>query len=218
MNKSISPSASAKVRAALLLASAMVLAACTSDNIGIDDSYVASTHYERYPIKVAKAPMRLEVDARKHGLQPNQINAIVAFARSASSAGVSQIVISRPSGGGASNAGARNIHKLLVENGVPEGQISLKVYRGSAKSAVVVSYTRAVAVTKECGDWSSDLAHTPGNGPYPNFGCSVQHNIAQMVSNPNDFEVPTAPEAVASRNRAETGNGGSSAQQAFFFF
>ena len=53
-----------------------------------------------------------------------------------------------------------------------------------------LSYIRSVAVTKECGDWSSDLANTSSNEPYPNFGCAMQNNIAAMAVNPDDFVVP----------------------------
>jgi pilus assembly protein CpaD len=201
MYKSVSIFAGFKLNALLLCASAALLAGCTSDGAGFDDQYVPSTHYERYPIKVAKAPMHLEVASRKGGLQPNQINAISAFARSASTASVTKIAIGRPSGGGHSRQGAEQIYRLLVANGVPAGQISQTVYRGSAGAPVTLSYTRAVAVTEECGDWSGDLTYSPNNEPYPNFGCSIQHNIAQMVSNPNDFEVPAAPSPVQSRNR-----------------
>jgi pilus assembly protein CpaD len=201
MYKSISSFAGLASKALLLAATAALIAGCTSDGTAFDDEYVPSTHYERYPIKVAKAPMRLEVAGKKGGLQPNQINAIVAFARSASTASVSKIRISRPSGGGASRAGAQQIYGLLVANGVEPSQISQSVYRGSAGAPVTITYTRSIAVTKECGDWSSDLTHTPQNEPYPNFGCSMQHNYAQMVSNPNEFEVPTATSPVHSVSR-----------------
>jgi pilus assembly protein CpaD len=219
MYKSVSIFAGLKLNALLLCASAALLAGCTSDGASFDDQYVPSTHYERYPIKVAKAPMHLEVANRKGGLQPNQINAIAAFARSASSASVTSIVIARPSGGGGSGAGARQIYNLLVDNGVSPGQISQKIYRGGAKAPVTLSYIRAVAVTEECGDWSGDLTYSPKNEPYPNFGCSMQHNIAQMVSNPNDFEVPPAMSSVRSNQRKTISSGDDpSARRIYFYF
>jgi pilus assembly protein CpaD len=201
MNRCISKPVKSAMKSMLLLGSVLLLAGCTADGFDIEDQYVSQAHYERYPIKVAKAPVRLEVDSARHGLRHDQINSISAFARSAAAASASRIVVSRPSGGGGSRAGAQQIQKLLVDNGVPPGQISQAVYRGSAKSPVMVSYTRAVAVTKECGDWSSDLGTTHTNDPFPNLGCSVQHNIAQMVSDPREFEVPSAPDAVQSQTR-----------------
>jgi pilus assembly protein CpaD len=190
MSKSISSVLTHRMKSALLLASALFLAGCSTDMAALDDQYVADTHYERYPIKVAKAPMRLEVQTRAGGLQPTQINAISNFARSASQASVTKISVSRPSGGGASAAIAGQVHQLLVQGGVPAGHISQLTYRGSSKGPVVISFTRAIAVTKECGDWSSDLNDSPENRQYSNFGCATQNNIAQMVADPTEFEVP----------------------------
>jgi pilus assembly protein CpaD len=79
--------------------------------------------------------------------------------------------------------------------------ISQKTYPGPAKGPVQLTYIRSVAVTKECGDWSSDMANTSSNEPYANYGCSIQNNIAAMVVNPNDFVVPrpTTPALAATR-------------------
>jgi pilus assembly protein CpaD len=200
MYKSMSSFAGFKLRALLIAASAALLAGCTSDGANFDDQYVPSAHYERYPIKVAKAPMRLEVQSRAGGLQPAQINAVANFARSAAQASASQVSVRRPSGGG--GATADQIYKMLISNGVRAGQISQHTYRGSGKGPVVIEFTRAVAVTKECGDWSEDLNDSPKNEPYPNFGCSIQHNTAQMVSNPTDFDIPEATTPPMSSSRS----------------
>ena len=79
---------------------------------------------------------------------------------------------------------------MLVQSGISPGMISQKTYPGSAKGPVQLTYIRSVAVTKECGDWSSDMADTSSNEPYSNFGCATQNNIAAMVVNPNDLVVP----------------------------
>lgn len=181
-----------KVKRALLvsalLASAVALAGCQSDMNMADDEYKPVSSIERYPIKVAKVPMKLEVAPHKGGLQAQQISAIRNFARSASLAGVAQVTISRPSGGGASASVANEINALLLDNNVPSARISHSTYRGSARAPVIIAFTRAVAVTKECGDWSRDMAYV-GNGSHPNFGCATQNNIAAMMNNPNDVKV-----------------------------
>ena len=41
-----------------------------------------------------------------------------------------------------------------------------------------LNYVGYQARTDACGDWSEDLAFTADNQVSPNFGCSVQHNIA----------------------------------------
>jgi pilus assembly protein CpaD len=186
-----------------LAVSSVLLAACSIDPVESDFSYVPEAHYERYPIKVAKAPMRLEVKPQRSGLQPAQINAVANFARSAAEGGVTRISLSRPSGGGASAAAAAQIRELLITGGVPSSQISQVTYRGSSKSPVILAFTRAVAVTKECGDWSTDLNHSPNNEPYPNLGCAVQNNMAAMVQNPTDFEVPRPADPVHAASRID---------------
>lgn len=55
---------------------------------------------------------------------------------------------------------------------------------------VEVNYLSYVAKTDKCGDWSDDLAYTLSNSTPKNFGCSVQQNIAAMVSDPRDLLGP----------------------------
>lgn len=190
MKTKIFQSAARKFRLAALMTGVALLAGCSAGSLEMDDTYTGSTYAERYPIKVAKAPMKLEVATSRHGLQATQINAIVSFSRSAQMASATRISLRRPSGGGASASVARQVYNLMIQNGIEPSNISQGTYRASGNSPVLVAYTRVVAVTKECGDWSTDLANTPDNQPYDNFGCSVQQNTAAMVQNPTDFEVP----------------------------
>ena len=55
---------------------------------------------------------------------------------------------------------------------------------------VDVSYISYTAHTDACGDWSQNLAFVEENQTAPNFGCSVQHNIAAMVADPRDLVSP----------------------------
>jgi pilus assembly protein CpaD len=201
MYKYFPVSAASKMSVVLLLAMSPTLAACSSGELALDDTYVASTHYERYPIEVTRAPVKMEISSQYGTLQSAQINMISGFTRSARNSNSSRITISRPSGGGASGKVARETYQLLVQSGISPGMIVQKTYPGSSKGTVQISYLRSVAVTKECGDWSSDLTNTSNNEPYPNLGCSVQSNIAAMVVNPDNFVVPepTAPALAASR-------------------
>jgi pilus assembly protein CpaD len=177
-------------KTALLLAVTTTLTGCGIDQLAADDQYVPAPHYERYPIKVAKAPIKLEVSSKYGSLQPSQINAIVGFARSANNASASKIAIRRPSQGGASRQVASQTYQLLLQSGISPSMIVQGSYPGPAKGPVQLSYLSTVAVTKECGDWSDSAADTGSNEPSANFGCSVQNNIAAMVVDPQDFEVP----------------------------
>lgn len=196
-------SAMDKFRLIALVTGTALLAGCTAGSLELDDTYTGSTHTERYPIRVAKAPMKLEVASSRDGLSSTQVSAISNFARSAGMASVSQISLRRPSGGGASASTARHVYNLLVKNGVNPRNISQGTYRAAGNAPVMISYTRTVAVTKECGDWSTDLANTPDNQPYSNFGCSVQQNTAAMVQNPADLEVARPVDPVEASPRME---------------
>lgn len=203
MSKSIQ-SAFGKVRLLALFAGTALLAGCSAGALELDDTYTGSTYTERYPIKVAKAPMKLEVASSRGGLSSTQISAISNFAKSASMASVSQVSLRRPSGGGTSASTARQVYQLLVKNGIDPKRISQGTYRASGNAPVMIAFTRTVAITKECGDWSTDLANTPDNQPYSNFGCSVQQNTAAMVQNPADLEVPRPSDPVEALPREQT--------------
>jgi pilus assembly protein CpaD len=201
MYKHFSRLAASKTSVFVLLAVSASLAGCSADELAVDDQYVPLTHYERYPIKVAKAPIKLEISSQHGTLQPSQINAISGFARSARNAIASKITIHRPSSGGASRQVASQTYQLLLQSGISPSMIVQATYPGPAKGPVQLSYLRSVAVTKECGDWSSDMADTSNNQPYSDMGCSIQNNIAAMVVNPEDFVVPevTTPALAAMR-------------------
>jgi pilus assembly protein CpaD len=193
--------AATNTKAVLLLAVSTSLAGCGMNQLAEDDQYVPATHYERYPIKVAHAPIKLEISSQHGSLQSSQINAIAGFARSARTAGASKITIRRPSSGGPSRQVASQAYQLLVQSGISPGSILHATYPGPAKGPVQLSFMSTVAVTKECGDWSENLADTASNEPTADFGCSVQNNIAAMVVNPENFVVPEVSTPVLAERR-----------------
>jgi pilus assembly protein CpaD len=100
------------------------------------------------------------------------------------------ISVSAPAGPGSSEAIAY-FGERLAALGVSRGRILV----GSRDAApndnrVEFSYMGYVARTVPCGDWSQDATDTETNLPMPNFGCSVQQNIAAMVSDPRDLTGP----------------------------
>jgi pilus assembly protein CpaD len=201
MYKYLPVSAASRMSVVLFIAMSSTLAACSNGELALDDQYVPVAHYERYPIEVTRGPVRMEISSRHGSLHPSQINAISGFSRSAKNSGSSRITILRPSAGGASGRVARETYHLLVQSGISPGMISRKTYPGPSRGPVQLTYVRSVAVTKECGDWSSDMAHTSSNEPYSNYGCTTQNNIAAMVVNPDDFVAPrpTTPILAATR-------------------
>lgn len=201
MYKYFPVSAASRTSLALFIVMASGLAACSNGELALDDQYVPVAHYERYPIEVTRGPVRMEISSKHGSLRASQINAISGFSRSAINSGSSRITILRPSAGGASGKVARQTYQLLVQSGISPGMISQKTYPGPSKAPVQLTYIRSVAVTKECGDWSTDLATTSNNEVHQNYGCAVQNNIAAMAVNPDDFVAPraTTPAYAAAR-------------------
>jgi pilus assembly protein CpaD len=201
MLKYLSRLAASKTKVIVLLVISSSLAGCSAEDLAADDQYVPVAHYEQYPISVVKSPIKLEVSSKQGSLQPSQINAIAGFAHSAKNASASKISIKRPSSGGASRQVASQTYKLLVQSGISPSMIVQGTYPGPARGPVQLSYLRTVAVTKECGDWSTNIADTSGNQSMPNFGCAIQNNIAAQVVNPEDFIVPEVTTPVLAQTR-----------------
>ena len=96
--------------------------------------------------------------------------------------------------------------QILADQGIaPQNQVQT-TYRGASGAPVMVAFQRDFATTRECGDWSKDVARTGANMPYPNFGCAGQHNLAALVANPRDFQQPRTetPSDVMRRNQVIT--------------
>jgi pilus assembly protein CpaD len=186
----------------------------------LKDDYVADMHYERYPIKVTKQPVKLSISSKQGHITPSQAGQLAMAGRNAhglSNGGV--VSVQKPSGGGKSSAVATEVKSLLLAQGVPANKIVVSTYNAGSTSPVLVSFVRAVAVTEECGSWNN-LAYQPNNEAYDNLGCAHQHNIAAMVANPQDLVIPqpmtpidagkTSVDIDAYRGYSSTATGGSS--------
>jgi pilus assembly protein CpaD len=191
----------ARLGSVVLLCSVVGLAGCSTTNT---DEYVdphANAFDARYPITVKRAPVKLGLAARTGTLQPEQVNEVVNFAIDARNNATSPVVIRYPSASARQRQVAMEIGSLMVDQGLPQTMIRVGSYSGSASSPIQINFERKVAVTKECGDWSRNLADDQMNRAYPDHGCAFQNNIAALVSDPEDFLHPRAQSAIVSANR-----------------
>lgn len=193
----------AKIRLspALILLSGAVLSGCVMDGAGDFTDPARTAYYERYPIAVRKAPVSMGVAQKGGVLQPDQINAVATFARDARYDSVSRVNIRWPSGSAQGRQAANDAASVMVSQGIPPGAISVGSYPAGRASPLKLGYERKVAVTKECGDWSDNLANSPLNDSYQNFGCAYQQNVAAMVADAEDFEHPRAESPIVAANR-----------------
>ena len=122
------------------------------------------------------------------------------FAREAQAKGTSTVHVGYPKGSPKARKVAGQAVQILTAQGIDRGRILTTQYQGK-NNVVSLSFSQKVAVTKECGDWSRDVANDPQNRPHPDFGCSMQNNVAAMVANPEDLERPRTmdPAYAASR-------------------
>lgn len=182
---------------ALLVLAAGGLAGCSQDFETSSDVYVPRVAEERYPIRVIEKPVKLTLQGRAGSLKPDQVNSVSAFARDARSNATSAISIAYPKGSRQARNTAHEALRVLTSHGVPRSMVHVSA-RAGASSSVTLSFTRKVAVTQECGDWSSNVMGNQYNETYSNYGCALQHNTAAMVANPEDFERPRGmPPALA---------------------
>lgn len=104
-------------------------------------------------------------------------------------------------------------HGILVSEGAPV--TSGYVNPGNAR----IVLTRSSASVPGCPDWSANSDSNYTNGTNPNYGCSINSNLAAMIANPEDLirgqtgsgqtTVSTSSKAIDSyREQPVTGAGG----------
>ena len=201
MSKQFANRGSFLLKLALPVTAALALGACSAPGIidPYENTYVSQVHWERYPIEVGKGTMKMEVPTKSAHLSPDQEETVVRFAQQARRTEASQVVVSSPAGGANSGAVAAQVTDLLASEGIPPRAIVSATYQGGRTAPVVVTFARHFASSPECGDWSQPITETGYNEVYPNFGCAQQHNIAALVADPRDLNVPrtsTPPDAM----------------------
>lgn len=173
----------------LLCGSATLLAGCSQEFASVDDVYVPVASDDRFPISVVDKPYKLTVSAKSGKLAADDMNRLASFARDARSKGASPVIVSYPSGSKKAAGVARQAAEMLRRQGVDQSMIRRATYNGKS-DVVALSFTRRLAETKPCGDWSQDLSTNSKNESFPDAGCSIQNNLAAMAVNPDDFLDP----------------------------
>jgi pilus assembly protein CpaD len=185
------------------LAVLVVLAASVTGCASPAENSVAQLYSAEanFPIKVEPqvATLVVQVDEDGRGIAAGEEDGVRAFAEQWKSRGHGDLSITVPKGT-ANDVDARDaaadVAKILKSAGVDAGSIQVADYKGAANDAnapLTLSFVADTAVAAECGqNWSENMAFTPRNQPWPDFGCSTQHNLAAMVEDPRDLEHPHA--------------------------
>ena len=142
-----------------------------------------------HPITVEPSYRSLKI-ANAETLSPDDAQKLSAFVEDYLARGNGAITIAAPSGPDAPKViGA--LGETLANMGVPRTHI-LVGEQDQVKSdgLVEIGYIRYVAHVAPCGDWSVNADDNQQNLPMPNWGCSVQNNIAAQVADPRDLIEP----------------------------
>jgi pilus assembly protein CpaD len=166
-----------KTAAALALSLPLALGACG----GIPQN--ASLYSTKQPV-VERTHYTFDVATTGDGLPISEQQRLVGWFDSMDLRYGDRISVDDP----ANSAGVRDAvarlagrFGMMVSDGAPPTQ----GYVNPGQARVVIS--RTLASVPGCPDWSAKSDINYGNATYPNYGCSVNSNLAAMVANPEDL-------------------------------
>jgi pilus assembly protein CpaD len=171
------------------LAALLLAQGCSTQD---DTGPVTFSADDNHPIVVAPAyrNLKLSFATAASGLTPEDEARFDAFVHDYLARGNGAVSVSVPEGPESSTS-THYFAERLADLGVSPTSILMSTRALSdGDPRVELGYITYSANTAPCGDWSEDAADTGPNLPMPNFGCSVQHNVAAMVADPRDLVAP----------------------------
>jgi pilus assembly protein CpaD len=120
------------------------------------------------------------------GIAPDDEERLEAFVQEYLAHGNGAISISVPPGPDSQGTIAV-LGERMAQMGVPRARILVGVDDHSTDRRIEVGYVTYAAHTDPCGSWTVNAGETFENQTMPNFGCSVQNNIAAEIADPRDL-------------------------------
>lgn len=97
-----------------------------------------------------------------------------------------------------------SVQSVIRDTGIPSQMVRIRDRRDGS-GTITLAYDRVAAVApEECRFWHKDITRRAEVDPYPNFGCTTQRNLANMVADPTDIVVPKIEDDRGSDRRAAT--------------
>lgn len=189
------PGMRTQILRAAAVAAVLLAGSCAAQKS--DDPPVFADGLRNHPITVAPhyQSVRVAFSDPSAGLSHEDGTALASFVEDYLSRGDGAISISAPSGPNSSVA-LSYFGEQLAHMGVPRARILVGTHDASnGDTRVEIGYIVYAARTDPCGNWTQDAEDTGDNRPMPDFGCSVQHNIAAMVADPRDLVAPRGMDA-----------------------
>lgn len=169
----------------LLLAAAAAATGCATK---FNTAEHALSVAEEHPISVDSqtVTMTLAPGASLTGVDRARLR---AFADAYMRNGHGSLTVRAPGGAGGQGEAVR---AALDEFGVPPDRVAASSYGAGTTADLILSYTHYVATPSACGVWEGQAERDFRNMRSPNFGCSMQNNLAAMIGDPRDLVEPAA--------------------------
>lgn len=173
----------------------LALTACARAFNGAEDSIAVE---DRYPITVNPDTATLEVVVLpgQRSLDATDATSIGSFISEYKMRGHSLMQVSLPRGSRNASSAERVYKQVRGEfskRGLSDAYVETTAYQASPdedSAPIIMTFTRYVAETTKCGNWSDSMAWSPDNKPWANFGCATQNNLAAMMEDPHDLVAP----------------------------
>lgn len=195
--------------AILALATAALLAGCTTQRDSITVGAIPDDYRTNHPIVIAEKKMTLDlpVGASDRGVTKIQKVALEGFLAGYDRSAAPVLTIMTPVGSAnelAATMASRDFIRLARKAGVPAERVMPTQYQAESiefSSPVRIAYIAMRAQTDQCGRWPEDILDSSENKHYANFGCSYQNNLAAQIANPADLLGPRKPSPIDAENR-----------------
>lgn len=195
-----------------LLAIGMVAASAAGCTVPMTNGEEQSiTPTANFPITVEPqvVTMAVAVDEGLQRLAPGERERVRAFAERWKTRGQGMINAATPVGSdnrSAALAGLDEVKRILRHAGVDSAAVNVSSYRAdnNHSAPITLSFVTLQATAQDCGgDWSENLGSSPRNMPWPEFGCTTQHNFAALVANPRDLLEPRSSDPADDARRSK---------------
>ncbi len=164
-----------------------------------------------FPIVVEPqvATLVIQVDEGLQNIARGEEDRVRAFVTRWKTRGQGMLNAAAPTGTAnqaAAMAALDGLKRVLAASGAPKESVQFSSYRpagSDANAPITLSFVTYAATAPDCGqDWSKNLGYSPRNTPWPEFGCSTQHNLAAIVADPRDLVEPHASDPADAERRS----------------
>lgn len=191
------------------LAALLLLAGCETNRHSVTVGSIPDDYRTTHPILIGdkEQVLDLPVGAAERGMTGMQKARLDGFLGEYDRSANPVLTITAPVGAyneAAASHAARDFAHRARMLGVPSERIAVTAYQAASADAsppVRVIFTTVRAYTDRCGRWPEDIADTPDNKHYADFGCSTQNNLAAQVANPTDLLGPRRRGEIDAENR-----------------